>query len=223
MAVITISREFGSEGDTIAEKVAEGLGYHLAGKDRIGAMLSQYGLVEFDKEYDTVPGFWERFNAQREQRRDLMAAMLTRVVRALARHGNVVIVGRSGFAILRDFADVLNVRIQSPFVTRTGWVMAQQAVPAEQAEAIVRENDKVRSAFIESFYKAHWDAASAFDLVLDTSKISPEMASAWVIQAGARLDESPAIGLPASGSIEVDPVLAGVVSNVLGCQITHRS
>ena len=65
MSVITISREFGSEGDTIAEKVAQALGYHLVDKAVIGSLLSQYGLVEFEKDYDVLPGFRERFSARK--------------------------------------------------------------------------------------------------------------------------------------------------------------
>ena len=33
MSVITISRDFGSEGDYIAEKVAQILGYHFVNKE----------------------------------------------------------------------------------------------------------------------------------------------------------------------------------------------
>ena len=221
MSVITISREFGSEGDTIAEKVAQTLGYHLVDKALIGAVLSQYGMVEFDKEYDELPGFWERFDAQREERRALMADMLNQVIRAVAHHGNVVIVGRSGFAILQDFADVLNVRIQSPLAIRINRVMAQQGVTTEQAEALVKEADKVRSAFVESFYKVQWDTASAFDLMLDTSKVSPEMAATWVVQAATALNERPENGRQTCASIEVDSILAGAVSDALRCKAAH--
>ena len=215
MSVITISREFGSEGDTVAEKVAQRLGYHLVDKEMIGSLLSQYGMVEFDKEYDELPGFWERFDSQREQRRELMADMLNQVIRAMARNGNVVIIGRSGFAILRDFADVLNVRIQSPLAIRINRVMAQQEVTTEQAETMVKEGDKVRSAFIESFYKVQWDTASAFDLVLDTSKVSPEMVVTWLIDAAKALSERIADDRPTCSSIQVDPILAGAVSDAL--------
>ena len=221
MSVITISREFGSEGDTIAEKVAQTLGYHLVDKALIGSVLSQYGMVEFDKEYDELPGFWERFDAQREERRALMADMLNQVIRAVAHHGNVVIVGRSGFAILQDFADVLNVRIQSPLAIRINRVMAQQGVTTEQAEALVKEGDKVRSAFVESFYKVQWDTASAFDLMLDTSKVSPEMATTWVVQAATALNERPANGRQTCASIQVDSILAGAVSDALRCKAVH--
>ena len=36
----------------------------------------------------------------------------------MARHGNVVILGRSGYAILAGLADVLHVRLQAPLEDR---------------------------------------------------------------------------------------------------------
>jgi hypothetical protein len=84
MSVITISREFGSEGDYIAKGIAQTLGYHFVDQEFIGTLLSQYGLVEFDREYEALPGFWEKFNAQRGSRRDVMVDMLNQMVRAVA-------------------------------------------------------------------------------------------------------------------------------------------
>jgi cytidylate kinase len=222
MSVVTSSREFGSEGDAIATQAAHILGYHYVDKALIGSLLSQYGLVEFDKEYDVLPGFWERFNAQREQGREQMAGMLDQVVRAVAQHGNVVIVGRSGFAVLHDFADVLNVRVQSPLAARISRVMAQQNLTAEQAEHMVVEADRVRARFIELFYKARWDSTSAFDLVLDTSKVAPELAVTWVVQAAQALAGQPPTGQPTCNSLQVDPVLARAVADALRCEIAHR-
>lgn len=215
MSVITVSREVGSEGDTIAQQVAQSLGYHYVDKSLIGFLLRQYGLVEFDKDYEVLPGFWERFNAQREQRREQMVAMLTQVVRAVAQHGNAVIVGRSGFAILQGFADVLNVRIQTPLPIRVQRVMAQQAIDADQAETLVRENDKARQAFVESFYRARWDATTAFDLVIDTSKVAPALAVTWLVEAAKALDGMPPTDRPRCSSIQVDPILAKAVADAL--------
>ena len=121
----------------------------------------------------------------------------------------------SGFAILQGFADVLNVRIQSPLAVRVKRTAAQQQISPEQAETLVKENDKARLAFIESFYKARWDAASAFDLVIDTSKVSPDLAAAWLVAAVQALEQSATDGMPTCQAIEVDPVLAGVVADAL--------
>jgi cytidylate kinase len=223
MCVITVSREVGSGGDGIAKQVAETLGYHLVDKEWLGTLLNQYGLVEFDREYDTLPSFWERFNAQREQRRDLMVTMLNRVVRAVAYHGNAVILGRSGFAILGGLDDVLNVRFQAPLASRVSRVMAQQQIGAAEAEAIVKEGDRVRSGFVESFYGVPWPAATAFDLVINTDKVASHLAGEWLVTVARALEARAAEAKTAYDTMEIDPILSAAVSAALGCQVIHRS
>ena len=71
MSVITITREFGSGGNAIARQVAQNLGCHFVDNDVIGRVLAQYGVAEFQEEYDAdPPGFLARFDAQRMERRD---------------------------------------------------------------------------------------------------------------------------------------------------------
>ena len=220
MAVITISREFGSAGDDIGASIAQTLGYHFVDKEFIGALLSEYGLLNFEKEFEAPLGFWDAFKVQQGKRREAMVDMLNRVVSGLACHGNVVIQGRSGFAILASFADVLHVRLQAPVAVREQHVMIQQALSAEQAAAIVRDGDKARKSFVEDFYGVPWGGIEAFDLVINTDKISPAMAEAWVIDATKAL--RPARGKPTTSSIEVDPVLAKAITEDLRCQTVHR-
>lgn len=222
MSVITISREFGSEGDFIAQQVARTLNYHYVDQKIIGILLDQYGYVEFDKEYATLPTFWERFDAQREQQRDAMVKMLNQVIQTIAHHGNVVLLGRSGFEVLAGFADVLHVRLQAPFSVRVGRVMAQQKIPCEQAEAVVKNTDKVRVAFVEEFYRVSWNAIHAFDLVMNTGKISPDLAASWVVNVAKAPVTSLEIDKPTTASIAVDRILAKAVSDVLQCDQTHR-
>jgi cytidylate kinase len=221
MSVITISREYGSVGDDMGERIAHGLGYHFVGKEFISALLSEYGLVSFDTEFETLPGFWEGFNTQRGKRRNIMVDMLNQVVQAVARHGDVVIQGRSGFAILGSFADVLHVRLQTPLPVRVEQMMAQQQMTAEQAAVSVMDGDNARRSFVQGFYGVPWDAIQAFDLVINTGKISPNLAMTWVIDAANALALSPATGKPTTSSIEVDSVLAQAVSDRLSCQTAH--
>ena len=222
MSVITISREFGSEGDTIAQQVSQTLGYHFVDRKFIGVILGQYGYVEFDKAYANLPTFWERFDAQREKQRDVMVNMLNQVIQAVAHHGNVVILGRSGFEVLGGFADVLHVRLQAPFPVRVGRIMTQQQIPFEQAESVVEHNDKVRVAFVEEFYKVSWESIHAFDLVIDTGKIPVDMAATWVIDAAKSFTPSAEIDKPTVATIKADRILAEAVSEVLKCKEPHR-
>ncbi|MBE7555658.1 MAG: cytidylate kinase-like family protein [Anaerolineales bacterium] len=217
MAVITISRELGSAGSTIAERAARTLGYHFVDKRTIAEVLIQYGFVEFDKAYDSAPGFWARFDSRRAE----MVDLLDRVIQALARHGDVVILGRGSFAVLAGFADVLNVRIQAPLPVRIERVLEQPEITdPDQAEAILQESDRVRAAFVESFYGVRWDTATAFDVVIGTGKVSPDLAVTWLVEIVKALNERRADGRT-SRTIQVDPILAAAVCAVLECQVTH--
>jgi cytidylate kinase len=187
----------------------------------IGIILGQYGYVEFDKEYQHLPTFWERFDAQREKQRDIMMDMLNRVIQAVAYHGNAVILGRSGFEVLGGFADVLHIRLQAPFSVRVGRVMAQQKVTFEGAEALVRKNDKVRLAFIEEFYRIPWGAVQAFDLVVNTGKIFPDTATNWIVEVAKSFVNNMEINKPTTASIKVDRIMSDAVSEVLGCREMH--
>jgi len=221
MSVITISREFGSGGDVIAQQVAQILGCHFVDQKFVSTILGQYGYVEFDKEYANLPTFWERFDAQREKHRDVMMNMLNRVIRAIAHHGNVVILGRSGFEILGGFADVLHVRLQAPFSVRVKRIMEEQQITTEQAESMVKQSDKVRTAFVEEFYRVPWNAIHAFDLVINTGKITPAAAVNWIVDAAKASMISPDEDKPTTAAIEVDRILAEAVSDELKCKQDH--
>jgi cytidylate kinase len=141
MSVITISREYGSGGAYIARQVADALGYHFVGKRAMARMLGQQGVAGFSQEYDAVPpAFWTRFSAPRVEDRELMVDTLNRLILALAQHGDVVILGRGAFAVLRSFPGSFHVRIQAPLPQRVKWVMEKMNITQPgQAEAMVKE------------------------------------------------------------------------------------
>jgi len=85
---------------------------------------------------------------------------------------------------------VLNVRIQAPFSTRVERVMDRENISGrQQAEERVREDDKARQKFIKMFYNKDWNVETYFNLVIDTSTVSTEMAVEWIIEAARALDQ----------------------------------
>jgi cytidylate kinase len=218
MPVLTISREYGSEGRHIAEQAAQALGYHFVDKRTIEDVLLQYGFVEFLKDYDSTPGFLERLDPRRIE----LVNMLNRVIRALAQHDDVVILGRGSFALLGGLADVLNVRVKAPLPLRVQRQMAKQDfADLKQAEAAVKENDRIRTAFIESFYNVRWDSSEAFDVVVDTGRIDPDMAATWLVEAINALKASPAAEERTARALDVDSILANTIADTLKCQVAH--
>jgi len=214
MPAITISREIGSQGDTIAEKTARRLGYQLVDKNTLEKVFLQYGIVDFKETYDES-GFWARFDPHRTE----MINMLNRVIMAVVQHGNVILLGRGGFATLKGYADVLNVRIQAPFALRVKRVMENQVFTSQlKAEEFVSESDRVRKEFVESVYAKQWGSVLAFDLVIDTGKISQEMAVEWLEEAVHRLNHIQPGEAPTIRSKEIDPVLRDSIAQVLDKQ-----
>ena len=221
MAVITISREIYSEGRYIGEKVAEALGYHFADKSMIEKIFIEHSIVQFREVYESVPGFWARF----DDMRTTTIKFLKQVILALARHGGMVIVGRGAFAVLGGFADVLNVRVQAPFPIRVRRAMEKETITElDRAEVLLKERDRMRDTFVKSFYDLRWEdaaAASAFDLVIDTGKVPRDLAVTWLVEAVKGLKERKTDDQATTDTIEINTGLAGTVSKVLDCQVTH--
>jgi hypothetical protein len=220
MSVITISREFGSMGTEVAERAARALGYAFADKTTIGAILRDYGLGNFEEEYRSLPGFWDHLDLQRMKLRALTLSMLNHCLQALARHGEVVIVGRGGFAVLGGLADVLNVRIQAPQEVRARRLVEAPAIgDPGLAERVVPENDHLQKTFIKSVYGLDWDSTKGFDLVIDTAKVTPSLAADLVVQTTRALRVPATSGVATAAGLEVDPILAEAVEEELQRQL----
>jgi cytidylate kinase len=214
MPAITISREIGSRGDTIAEQTANRLGYQLVDKDTIEKVFSQFGYIDFKKTYESS-GFWANFDPLRAE----MVSFLNRVIAAMVYHGKVVLLGRGGFALLKGYADVLNVRVQAPFPLRVERVMARQTFASQaKAEEFVRESDRLRRDFVNSMYAERWDSLSAFDLVIDTGKILPAQAVDWLEAVLQHWSLPKSAQAHTTRDLNVDPVLLEAVADVLDRQ-----
>jgi cytidylate kinase len=218
MTVITISRQFGSNGSLIAKQVAAVMGFHLADKHTMEDILRQYGMVQFERVFEEAPSFWDLFDEQYI----LTADMLDRTIKALAQHGDIVIVGRGSYAPLQGLADVLNVRIQAPLAMRIQRIAERYGVSPLDAEARVRDEDKVRQGFIEKAYKVRSDDATPFDLVVDTGNLAPELSINLIVQAARDKSLHAPDDQPRAAGFEVDKVLAKVIREVLACEVKHQ-
>lgn len=213
MATITISREYGSEGRKVGEEVAKSLGYEFIDKRVIEGVFRQYGLTKFGDLYTSAPSFWDVANANNL----LIVSMLNETMEALAHRGRMVILGRGGFASLNEYADVLNVRIQAPFSARVDRVMARENLTdRQQAEERVREDDKARQKFIKMFYNKDWDVETYFNLVVDTSTVSTDMAVNWIVEAARALEQKEFDrGVVTTQRIKPDPVLVDAIDKAM--------
>jgi cytidylate kinase len=211
MAVVTISRECGTEGNAIGTKVADLLEYHFVFKKEIGEVFDQYGIVTFEEICQSQAGFWSRFDEIRIKTMNF----LHQVIQGFAHHGNVVIMGRCGYAILQGLTDVLHVRIQAPLHVKVERILKENIVAPNQVAEWVRSEDQNRAKLLQVFYNIQWEQSSNFDLVIDTGKISPDLAVKWIVEAVKSLEEKKTFPRPNTETLKVHPNLCNVISKLL--------
>ncbi|MGE4584316.1 MAG: cytidylate kinase-like family protein [Sphaerochaeta sp.] len=215
MGVITISRQIGSEGTFIAKRVAEQLGLSFVDKEDIEKVMYAYGFSAFDEVYNNKPSFWQRF----DQHRMLTVDFLLTAMRAFAKVGDVVLLGRGGFGLFQGYTDILNIRLKAPLELRVQRKQKEYGTTEEAARKALLEQELVRTSFVQSDLQFNQNDASLFDLVIDTGIVPPETAALWIADAYQQLVKHPRLDAKRSrADLDVDGVLLKLVRTMLGSE-----
>jgi cytidylate kinase len=179
MAMITVSRQFGSWGTEIAREVAEKLNYEYVDKEKIGKVLadSGFGMLEVEKFDEKRPPFWDSLSLQRSN----FLHALQAAIYEFARRGQVVIVGRGGQILLRNLPGTLHVRIIAPFDLRVKRLVWSKKADEKYAVRMLRQFDHDSAGYIQSFFRVDWNEASLYDLVINTENLSQSTAGQLIM------------------------------------------
>ena len=117
MAIITISREFGSTVKEIGQSLAESLGYEYVDRGKIiddmKALGKEWGNLgeEFDERY---PNFWERYDWSFRG----FVALTQSIILNYGLKDRRVLVGRGWNSLFKDVPYALRIRISMPLEAR---------------------------------------------------------------------------------------------------------
>jgi hypothetical protein len=116
--------------------------------------------------------------------RKAVLALTQHVIEEAARVGNVVIVGRGGAYILRDFPGALHVFLRASEAVRVKMIMARFKITSEdEARRRLKQTDENWTSYIKQVYGHDRNLASHYDLVLDTGRLGYEAAVDAVLAA----------------------------------------
>ncbi|OPY78101.1 MAG: cytidylate kinase [Syntrophorhabdus sp. PtaU1.Bin153] len=82
----------------------------------------------------------------------------------------MVLMGRGGNFLLKQFRFVLKIRIKAPFEQRVERVMARDDINRENAEYLVEKADSEMAKAVYLIYGRDWDDPQEYDMIFDTSK-----------------------------------------------------
>lgn len=181
MQTITISRQLGSLGEVVAEKVAQRLGYQVVCRELINQAAIQCGAPELALAWIDDLGILDIQPSPKDRRAFLLA--VHKAMEDLADRGKVVIVGRAGQVILGNRQDVLHVKIVAPSSLRAERVAHQLDIPISAALAQVRKSDQTRRSYLKIHYHARWDDPDLYDLILNTARLDPDQGACLICRA----------------------------------------
>ena len=174
MAIITVSRELGSLGTTVARAVAKALKYRYLDKETFSQAIEEYGVskMKIEKYDERKPTLWDTFSTDRDKFLHFMKSVIYKFVA----QGNGIVVGRGGQVLLHRLPGTLSIRFRASMGQRVERVMEKHKCDSKQAEKAIRESDIDRSAFHKFFFNVSWDDPDLYDLIVNTDSLSLQSA-----------------------------------------------
>jgi len=184
--VFTVSREPGSGGRLVAQRVAKILGFDCFHQELIQAMAAsaqvEARVLETldEKGVNTLEHWIASLADRRHLWPDQHLNHLMRVMGAVSRHGKAVIVGRgSNFAV--PPAHRLRIRVVAPLEERISRVSETFGVSREEARRRIMRTESERRAFVQRYFYADIADPIHYDMVVNTGELSVEAVASLVV------------------------------------------
>ena len=213
MTVITISRQFGSGGDEIADQLCQVLNFHHFDKRAILKAAAESGLsdqefLDYSEDNYKVKNFFDRLinrpspigkarvwhegadgvriMEEMTLTEEHAVTLVQQAVISAYHTGNFVIVGRAGQAILRNYRDVLHVRVEAPWEDRLQNIrellkvekdsLASRIDWRRDAQDLMMARDAASADYLRRFYDVDWTDPMLYHMVLNTGMMSVGLA-----------------------------------------------
>lgn len=182
--IITVSRQFGSGGRSIAKKIADELGYNYYDKEIIdhvsvetgfckdyiaerGEHAPGYTILSYGFEPQGVPNVMNGMSAA-----DYLWSIQRQVILKIAEEDKpCVIVGRCADYILKEHDDVLNIFIHADMEFRKDRIVRLYGESEKKPEKRLIDKDKKRKTNYKYYTNQDWGDAKNYDVCLDSSRL----------------------------------------------------
>ena len=184
--IITVNREFESNGSEIAQAVAERLNIPYYDRFLITAAAGETGVahsrveaadekLESRFEYSQAEAAYYYTHADNPLPTGAQLAQVQfEIVRALAEQEPCVLVGRCANWVLRDRTDVLDVFVHAGQDVRVKRTMERLGLPERRALRLVRQTDRARKAYYRNYTGCDWNDPNLYHMVLNSDRLTFE-------------------------------------------------
>ena len=201
MAIITVSRLYGSGGSEVAAVTAKLLGWSLLDNAVVDAVATRMGLsaAEVRDREERVPSLVERLTsamamgsqewvspmaaaAKRPTDEQLIEVTRHIIEEAIAR-GPVVVVGRGAQEMQAEREDSLHVFCYAPRKALVARTMQREGVGAEEAARLVDSTNKERDQWVRLHWERDRRALENYDLSVNTERLGIQGSAQLIVSA----------------------------------------
>lgn len=177
--IISISREFGSGGHEVGEKIAKKLYIPFYDRTLSEVAASNIGIdvskiKEIDERaansfmYSLVMGTSFVGNVTNMTAQDRMFAEQSRLIEEYAQKGPCVIVGRCSDYVLRNNPNCIHFFICADIKERTKRVMETMSLNESNALTLIKKTDKARATYYQHYTGKKWGDPTSYDICINT-------------------------------------------------------
>ncbi len=188
MAVITINKEFGTNSQRVASKLAQKLGYEYIGDQLLAQIAKELNLSEHEAgtflqtSKSSVLRLVDKYTCSIVQKvvdrehgclDDKAYFEKTKeLVEKLYANDNVIILGWGAQCILKGKPNTLHVRLNKDQDLKISELMAHQKLTHKAAEHKINSDEQDLKVYIKEYFNADWNDARLYDLIIDMGKNS---------------------------------------------------
>jgi cytidylate kinase len=198
MAIVTISRQYGSGGSEVAERVARALGWRLYDNAVVEEVAQRLRMTpaEVSAREERVPSLVERMasamalgvpemmpmvgDLAATPSEERMVMVTRRVIEDAVRAGPAVLVGRGAQCMLAARTDALHVFCYAPFEELVRYAVEVVGMPFAEAGKKVAELNRQREEYVKHHFKRDWRDFANYDLCVNTARLGLDGAAALV-------------------------------------------
>ena len=201
MAIITVSRLYGSGGSEVAAVTAKLLDWSLLDNAVVDAVAARMGLsvAEVRDREERVPSLVERLTsamamgsqewvspmaAAAKRPTDEQLIEVTRhIIEEAIAAGPVVVVGRGAQEMQAEREDSLHVFCYAPRKALISRTMQREGVGAEESARLVDNTNKERDQWVRLHWERDRRALDNYDLSVNTSRLGIEGSAQLIVSA----------------------------------------
>jgi len=184
--IITIARQYGSGGKTIAEMLAKELNIPCYNREIIKMASEDSGIsetlfAEYAEKLNMGPikklmkGVYKGEVLSPESAKfvseDNLFNFQAKIIKGLADTESCIIVGRCANWILRDRTNVVSVFVHADHDFLMEKALERNSMTTKEMEKYIAKVNKHRSEFYKYYTGSEWSDATSYDLCLDSGKL----------------------------------------------------